>query len=145
MNRVRKITRMINEAIKLKSIFTIVGCGSLVAALAGMILVGSLTDEASIGAFVALSIITFIFASLFIFSGVVVTQCEAKIESWKEIRNYLIVKSEKDKSQFEIANAFANCYWHALDNINDPETDNNRLELTFSQNQAVVDKYLDGK
>lgn len=144
MNKVKRITRMINEAIKLKTIFTVIGSCGLIASLAGMFLIGSLTDEATIGAFVALSIITFLFTALFIFSTVVVNQCENKIENWKEIRNYLIVKSEKDKAQLEIANAFANCYWHALDNIDNPDVDNNRLELTFSQNEAVVNRYLNG-
>ena len=141
VNKVRMLNRRIKEANKLKSIFTIIGCSSVISAIIGMFLIGSLTDKASMGAFVVLGIITFIFVALFIFSNIVINLCETKIETWKEIRNYIIVKTEKDKAQLEIANAFAHCYWNALDN---PVPKNSKLELNFQANCLEVNRFLNG-
>jgi hypothetical protein len=57
--------------------------------------------------------------------------CDKIIEQTKVKRTVLISRMESAKTKFEIANAFAHCYWNALDKtINNVDTEN-RLELNF--------------
>ena len=68
---------------------------------------------------------------LFIFSNIMESYCDKVIEQTKVKRTILISRLESAKTKFEIANAFAHCYWNALDKtINNVDTEN-RLELSF--------------
>lgn len=130
-NRLNRLNEKINDATNLKTTFSIISKCSCILSVLIIFLYSCLSEKYSKTVFLLVLIICIILIGLFIFSNIMESYCDKIIEQTKVKRTVLISRMESAKTKFEIANAFAHCYWNALDKtINNVDTEN-RLELSF--------------
>lgn len=134
--KVNRLTKNINEAKNIKNIFNIIGTSSLILCFMCLMLIAMFSEKVHIGVFVLVFILCIFLFGTFIFSNIVVSSCEEKIEEWTVRRNYLINQIESTKTKFDIANAFAHCYWNAL-NGDGFLNEQKRMELNFDHTEVI--------
>lgn len=129
--RIYMLNKKIKEANRLRTIFSSTAAGTAFIACLLLLIYASIKD-ASVASSIIIFTLCFILFAGFIFSMVVVNQCEDKVDKWKTERHYLISRVESIRNEFNIANAFANCYWNAL---SDKESSN--LEIDFNDIKMI--------
>lgn len=128
--RINKLTKNINEAKSVKNIFNTIAGSSIVLCSLCLLLFASLSNKVHVIAFILVFVLSLFLLGIFIFSNIVINQCEDKIDKWTTERTMLINQMESTKTKFDIANAFAHCYWNAL-NGEEFITERTRMEIEF--------------
>ena len=116
-NRIRILTHKINDALRLKKIFSIIAGSTAFITCVVLIIYGMMVENSGLKLFLFMAFICIILCSAFVFSIVVININDTKLAKWCNERHYLITRAEHIRTEFEIANAFAHCYWNAFADI----------------------------
>jgi len=116
-NRIRILTHKINDTLRLKRIFSIIAGSTAFITCIVLFMYGTMVENSGFKLFLFMALICIILCGTFVFSIVVINISDNKLAKWGNERHYLITRAEHIRTEFEIANAFAHCYWNAFADI----------------------------